>query len=74
VKKLIVAINGLLLLAGLLVFTSTLTPTTVSASVLPQNSNTMSNTMMMSGKHNKRRHHRRARRHHRRHHKGNKNM
>jgi len=70
VKKLIVAINGLLLLAGLLVFTSTLTPTTVSASVLNQNDNKMT----MSGKHNKRRHHRRWHRRHRRHHKyGNSN-
>jgi Ni/Co efflux regulator RcnB len=73
VKKIIIAINGLLLLSGLLVFTS-LTPSTASASVLPQNDNKMT----MSGKHNnKRRHHRRWRswrRHHRMHHNGNKNM
>jgi hypothetical protein len=68
VKKIIIAINGLLLLCGLLVFTS-LTPSTASASVLPQNDSKMT---MSSKHHNKRRHHRRWRKHHRSHH-GNSN-
>jgi hypothetical protein len=69
VKKLIVAINGILLLAGLLLFTSMLSPSTASASVMPQNSN---GSMMMTSNrhHNRRRHYRRSQRrvrHHRRH-------
>ena len=66
VKKIIVAVNGLLLLSGLLIFTSFLTPGTASASVMPQNSNS---SMTMSGSmHHGKRHHRKHRRHHRRHH------
>jgi hypothetical protein len=64
VKKLIIAINGIFLLAGLLIFTSFVAPTTASASVMPQNSNTMT---MTGSSHHRRRHHRR-RHHHRRHH------
>jgi hypothetical protein len=71
VKKLIVAINGLLMLAALLVFTSTLTPTTASAGVPAQN-----DSKTMSGKHNRRhhrRHHKTWHKHHRTRHHGNKN-